>query len=963
MKRDIVAEFNALDGKKVTKSQLIKLRELATEQIRPDIAERLDKVIAKGFPSTWWGAEKSILISIKKKVKWPDPEGLSCPGVDPDQSCGCMTGEEAKTFGLQEIEGFEQYPELDAPIGLGKAVTPDEIYQYITDLLINTINRTDFLPWQRSWEKSGLAIGKEAANFITKKRYRGINYILLNYEVKNDKDGNGYLEVINWDNPYFMTFKQIEEKGGKLKKGAKGHRVVYFTKLFGHSEERADGTKLEFYSYDQKKFRAWIMEHRNELSILKRSAWSVERVANLYIPILKYYNVFNGSDIEGVEWGNLDELVKAPISKIKKIEVAESIVLNYPNPPKILYRGDQPYYQPATDTVVQTPIADFKDAQNFYSVLFHELVHSTGHRSRLNRPFGKSKTPAYAKEELIAEMGAVFLCAESGILFRTLSNSVAYLKGWNASLVKNMKEDNRFFFRAASAAQAASDHILDRDLNGVPKYRKKMPKTTKKTKSMPTKASGPISKGARAKRAGVQLGLFGSFTAPLKPTLKETLEFAESKLYGRSIYHRDIKKKVIFTKSGIKKAIMGKRGLSKIRLQLVYLAPQILKSSRLVVTEKDKKSRKQILNIHKLNCYHTINGQEYKIFIVLRESLNGNIYYDHDAIKIKKHVVKPGDGSKKKKSAPLGSDNMPDDKITKKKGSKKDKGLGSPIVLDSGHSTLPTPKPEEANGDASSMVLGTSPAVPSKKEVVLEAPPKERVPAVRKQNGLISSSELMDMDFETLEFSGEWSNFMQNPAKNMKVAFYGKPKNGKTVGACMFANYLTNFGNLLYNFADQGINKSTQDIWRLTGLEGNQNAFLTDTRDLGELERLCATGEFQFVIIDLINTYIKRDNLTPADFEDRFIKKYPNISFIYIMEATKSGDFRGGQDWMHLPDAIVNVEDYVMSNNGRYGMGEYIIWEDGLRKKNPKRYGELMDEKDDIEEVDGEPIGEIISLT
>lgn len=225
--------------------------------------------------------------------------------------------------------------------------------------------------------------------------------------------------------------------------------------------------------------------------------------------------------------------------------------------------------------------------------------------------------------------------------------------------------------------------------------------------------------------------------------------------------------------------------------------------------------------------------------------------------------------------------------------------------------------------------------------------PTNTLPEVKKinnnnsPNGIISTEELMNMDFDTLNFTGSWSNFLENPARNMKIAIWGKPKNGKTVGACQLANYLTNFGRVLYNFADQGINASTQKIWNLTGLSSNNKADLSQARSLDELEDICKTGNYSFIFIDMINTYIYRTNLKPHEFEDRFIKQFPNISFILIFEVTKSGNFKGDQAWTHLPDALVTVENYVMNASGRYGVGHHIIWHEQVKKQNPSLYEEL----------------------
>lgn len=230
--------------------------------------------------------------------------------------------------------------------------------------------------------------------------------------------------------------------------------------------------------------------------------------------------------------------------------------------------------------------------------------------------------------------------------------------------------------------------------------------------------------------------------------------------------------------------------------------------------------------------------------------------------------------------------------------------------------------------------------IPEEKEEVLDQvnTPKTSLPTQKK-------SRLMSMTFETLPMKGKFANLMQHPAKNLKIGIFGKPKNGKTGGSLQLAEYLTQFGNVLYNFADQGFNLSTQKLWKESGLANYPEdvAYPSDVTTLDELEKEIATGNYQFVFIDLINDYIDKEKVTPQEFKDRFIRKYDNIGFILVFESTKSGDFKGDQKWMHVVDAIANVEDFVMTMRGRYGNGEFLIWEQGLKDVNPAKYQEWLE--------------------
>ena len=208
----------------------------------------------------------------------------------------------------------------------------------------------------------------------------------------------------------------------------------------------------------------------------------------------------------------------------------------------------------------------------------------------------------------------------------------------------------------------------------------------------------------------------------------------------------------------------------------------------------------------------------------------------------------------------------------------------------------------------------------------------------------VVKNKLMNMQFDSLQMDEGWEDFMQNPARNMRLAIWGPPKNGKTAGSLQLANYLSKFGKVLYNFADQGFNKSTQDLWQMSGLANNPKAEPNDAQTLAELEKEIATGKYTFVFIDMISDYINKEGIKPYEFKERFMKKYPKVSFVLVFEVTKGGNFKGDQGWTHIVDAIVTVEDFLMENRGRYGIGSHIVWEDGLKKFNAKRYEEVMNE-------------------
>ena len=361
---------------------------------------------------------------------------------------------------IARLSGLEMVPADNDPYeaaGLGKAVVGNEVYQIITDMVLKTIKESKELVWRKPW-KSIETYGIGATNFHTKKAYRGANSFLLNFIAP-------LLRKKDWDIPYFLTFNQVEKLGGKVKKDAKGYIVTYYQVVY----------KLGGKQISEEQYWNYYNQCRDKDSNINRD---ICKKLDDYA-MLKYYKVFNADDIEGIDW----KLEKVDNTTTKeRIAAAEAILLNYPKPkPSFVSKdADQAYYMPATDEVNMPPIESFEKEPFYYSVFFHELIHSTGHKKRLNREkggrFGDKK---YSFEELIAELGATLLCGQSGILYHTINNSSAYLKGWMEGLVDVMSEDNTFFMKAAGKAQAGADFILQPDKNGVPAYLKPTKKVTK----------------------------------------------------------------------------------------------------------------------------------------------------------------------------------------------------------------------------------------------------------------------------------------------------------------------------------------------------------------------------------------------------------------------------------------------------------------------------------------------------
>jgi len=288
-----------------------------------------------------------------------------------------------------------------------KNETKTPAYEIVTKKIIELIEEKKVLPWQIPWKIS--AIDRGTCNYKTKHLYRGVNAFLTQLAVY----------VYGYSTPYFLTFNQASDLGGSVKKGAKGLPILF-----------------------------WHFLKKQE----KNDAGGVEEVTT---PIARYYTVFNLDQIDNIQVPeNKEEMFfHDPIKACEK-------VLKEAPAPKIEYLGSRACYSPLTDVITLPVKGKFPKVENFYSTLFHELTHSTGHKSRLNRSsvaeaqtFG---TLNYGKEELIAEMGAAFLCGYCGIENETITTNAAYLKEWLSIIKKTPK----ILIEASSAAQKATDLLL-----------------------------------------------------------------------------------------------------------------------------------------------------------------------------------------------------------------------------------------------------------------------------------------------------------------------------------------------------------------------------------------------------------------------------------------------------------------------------------------------------------------------
>jgi antirestriction protein ArdC len=281
-----------------------------------------------------------------------------------------------------------------------------DVYQVVTDRIIGLLEQ-GVVPWQKPWSGGDML----PRNLISKRDYRGVNVFLL--------------QAMSYQSPFWLTFNQAKELGGYIRKGEHACPVVFWKWLEVAAPEQPTGKKS--------------------------------------VPFLRYYSAFNVSQCDGIPQDKVPVL-DSDKREHSPIEEAERIVANMPKKPEIQHGGGRACYSPRLDRVEMPQPETFRTGQDYYSVLFHELTHSTGHESRLNRKgvggidgewsaFGS--TP-YAREELVAEMGAAFLSGQAGIVERTIENSAAYVRSW----LQKLKDNNRLVVQAAAQAQKAADFIL-----------------------------------------------------------------------------------------------------------------------------------------------------------------------------------------------------------------------------------------------------------------------------------------------------------------------------------------------------------------------------------------------------------------------------------------------------------------------------------------------------------------------
>ena len=283
-----------------------------------------------------------------------------------------------------------------------------DVYERVTAQIVAALEK-GVRPWHQPWNAA------HAAGRITRplrangQAYRGINVLML----------WGAAAERGYSAPIWMTFKQALELGGNVRKGETGNLVVYANTITRTEADPKTGEEQE----------------RD-------------------IPFMKGYTVFNVEQVEKLP-AHFYALAEPVTEKVERIEAAEAFFAN--TGAKVSNGGNRAFFSPSEDRIQMPPFEAFKEPEAYYATLAHETTHWTKTTARLDRDFGRKRfgDSGYAMEELVAEMGAAFICADLGLSPEPREEHAAYLAHWLSVL----KADKRAIFSAAAHAQRAADYL------------------------------------------------------------------------------------------------------------------------------------------------------------------------------------------------------------------------------------------------------------------------------------------------------------------------------------------------------------------------------------------------------------------------------------------------------------------------------------------------------------------------
>lgn len=801
---------------------------------------RLASTIKQMVSKDYYGVERIELVPIdvtKKEVgsrqsEKPKAEKFKVESVD-------------KTL-LHGLECIQNDTDLE---GKELGAIGDTTYKVITDKILSLIEK-DGLIWRKPWNQNHAGKESHAHNYITKTYYRGANFYL------------NYLLLSDFKSPYFFTYKQVSEKGGTVKAGQKGWPVIYFKWLY-------------------KKSGNGLVEEKEAMAGNKLKP-GYER-----FPALFYYTVFNYEQCEGL---TVKAFKEVKISLKEKIESCERIVASMPKKPAIEHkRGDDAYYRPSTDSITMPLMEQFKVDQQYYSVLFHEMIHSTGAKHRVGRDMGgRFGSKSYAFEELIAELGASFLCGESGVLYHTMDNSAAYIKSWSKKLKEEMSADPKFFLKAAAAAEKASEFILSGKPVAVVKEKKeKISESQTDFNEIKSKVKDPDQFQQdfdEAKSIGLNhyqylqvVAYTGSWSQGKKTSVEKLVKIPG---IGKSIAQK--------IKSGKKSVIKSRKAVKRKEASVPGVKASVAKAiSDLVEAKPDKYGKKAMamqMLYSKFKETDEVELEEDTLIHKLLEKENW-IEYERDtnaslSTRWKYYSITP-------------------------KGKE---------VIESIEGRLNSLRVKKQGGELFPNLNG-----PKKKAKAT----RSQHPEAKNLSGIVDASALAGMHFRTFELTDRYKREFHKLNSDTQAMIWGSPGHGKTVWALQFAQYLAEKLNLktLY-IADEEFGRSTFSEKIRDFKIGNPNLHFAKRLDESVID------QYDAVFFDSINSI----GMSIKDYQ-KFVDRHPGKLYVLIVQSTKDGDFRGGNDWEHEVDVAGEIRNRQL-----------ILHKNRFDKHNPEKMEKLMTE-------------------
>jgi antirestriction protein ArdC len=293
----------------------------------------------------------------------------------------------------------------------------EDLYTTITGTIVAQLE-AGCRPWHQPWNAAHAAGGISRPLRCTGQPYNGVNVLVL--WLTSFQRG--------YSCPIYLTFQQAKELGGHVRKGEKGTTVVYANTFEKKGKDEETGEEV------------------------------TER-----IPFLKSYTVFNCEQTSGLP-GHYYARAVTPRNLAERLEQAEAFFAHTKADTR--HGGNRAYYSPSGDFIQLPPFDSFENRDSYYATRCHESIHWSGGAKRLNRSFDSKRfgDDGYAMEELTAELGAAFLCADLGITPEVMPEHACYLNAW----LKVLKADTKAIFTAASHASKAADYLHGLQPNAKP---------------------------------------------------------------------------------------------------------------------------------------------------------------------------------------------------------------------------------------------------------------------------------------------------------------------------------------------------------------------------------------------------------------------------------------------------------------------------------------------------------------